>query len=89
MYILRMFIPPLSGVYGNEKGEILDCSCGYLCATCRCPHGDVCLHGQELASGAKVSIEQARAIALKAAPGKITDQELESLRAADFAIPST
>jgi uncharacterized membrane protein YkoI len=42
-----------------------------------------------LASGAKVSIEQARAIALKAAPGKITDQELESLRAADFAIPST
>lgn len=33
--------------------------------------------GQELASGAKVSIEQARAIALKAAPGKITDQELE------------
>lgn len=33
--------------------------------------------GQELALGAKVSIEQARAIALKAAPGKITDQELE------------
>jgi uncharacterized membrane protein YkoI len=33
--------------------------------------------GQELASGAKVSVEQARAIALKAAPGKISDQELE------------
>ena len=33
--------------------------------------------GQELASGAKVSIEQARAIATKAAPGKITDEELE------------
>ena len=33
--------------------------------------------GQELASGAKVSIDQARAIALKAVPGKITDQELE------------
>ena len=33
--------------------------------------------GQELASGAKVGIEQARAIALKAAPGKIIDEELE------------
>ena len=33
--------------------------------------------GEELASGAKVSIAQARAIALKAAPGEISDQELE------------
>ncbi|MGC2414395.1 MAG: PepSY domain-containing protein [Stellaceae bacterium] len=33
--------------------------------------------GEELASGAKVTIDQARAIALKAAPGKISDQELE------------
>jgi uncharacterized membrane protein YkoI len=33
--------------------------------------------GQELASGAKVGIDQARAIALKAVLGKITDQELE------------
>ena len=33
--------------------------------------------GQELAKEAKVGIEQARAIALKAHPGKITDQELE------------
>ena len=33
--------------------------------------------GQELASAAKVSISQARAIALKAVPGKVTDQELE------------
>jgi uncharacterized membrane protein YkoI len=33
--------------------------------------------GEELASGAKVSIEQARAIALKTVHGKITDQELE------------
>jgi uncharacterized membrane protein YkoI len=33
--------------------------------------------GQELASGAKVGIEQARAIALKAVPGEITDEELE------------
>jgi uncharacterized membrane protein YkoI len=36
--------------------------------------------GQELAPSAKVSIEQARAIALKAAPGKITDEELEKER---------
>lgn len=33
--------------------------------------------GQELASQAKTSISQARAIALKAHPGKITDEELE------------
>ena len=33
--------------------------------------------GQKLAGEAKVSIEQARAIALKAHPGKITDEELE------------
>ena len=33
--------------------------------------------GQELAGEAKISIEQARAIALKAHPGKITDEELE------------
>ena len=33
--------------------------------------------GQELAKDAKVGIEQARAIALKAHPGKITDEELE------------
>ncbi len=33
--------------------------------------------GQELASQAKVSLLQARAIALKAASGTITDQELE------------
>jgi uncharacterized membrane protein YkoI len=33
--------------------------------------------GQELAKGAKVGIDQARAIALRAHPGKITDEELE------------
>jgi len=33
--------------------------------------------GQELAKHANVSIEQARAIALKAHPGTITDEELE------------
>ena len=33
--------------------------------------------GHELANQAKVSITEARAIALKAHPGKITDEELE------------
>jgi len=33
--------------------------------------------GQEHAAEAKISIEQARAIALKAHPGKVTDEELE------------
>lgn len=33
--------------------------------------------GQELASGAKLSLAEARTIALKARPGKIIDQELE------------
>lgn len=33
--------------------------------------------GQELATQAKVTIEHARELALKAHPGKITDQELE------------
>ncbi|OKO69343.1 peptidase M4 [Bradyrhizobium sp. NAS80.1] len=33
--------------------------------------------GQKLAKHAKVSIAEARAIALKAHPGKITDEELE------------
>jgi uncharacterized membrane protein YkoI len=33
--------------------------------------------GHELASGAQVSIDQARALALKTVPGQITDEELE------------
>jgi uncharacterized membrane protein YkoI len=33
--------------------------------------------GQELAANAKISLDQARAIALKARPGSVTDQELE------------
>jgi uncharacterized membrane protein YkoI len=36
--------------------------------------------GQELARNAKISIRQARAIALKAHPGEITDEELEKER---------
>jgi hypothetical protein len=36
--------------------------------------------GHELAKDAKISIKQARAIALKAHPGEITDEELEKER---------
>jgi uncharacterized membrane protein YkoI len=36
--------------------------------------------GQELANRTKISIVEARAIALKAHPGKITDEELEKER---------
>jgi uncharacterized membrane protein YkoI len=34
-------------------------------------------HGHELAGQSKITLAQARAIALKARPGKIVDQELE------------
>lgn len=34
--------------------------------------------GEELASGAQVEIDQARAIALKTVPGEISDEELET-----------
>ena len=36
--------------------------------------------GEDLANQAKVTLEQARAIALQAHPGKITDEELEKER---------
>jgi uncharacterized membrane protein YkoI len=36
--------------------------------------------GQELAGKAKITIDQARSIALKAHPGAITDEELEKER---------
>ena len=36
--------------------------------------------GQQLAGKTKITIEQARAIALKAHPGRITDEELERER---------
>jgi hypothetical protein len=46
--------------------------------------------GQELASGAQVTIDQARAIALKTVPGQITDEELGRKKvAAASDIPST
>lgn len=36
--------------------------------------------GQQYANEAKVTLEQARAVALKVVPGKITDEELEKER---------
>ena len=39
--------------------------------------GALAYTGQELAKDAKITITKARQIALKAHPGKITDQELE------------
>src|SRR5690348_8601026 len=48
--------------------------CGLIIGT---PIAAFAYTGQELAPRAKVSIERARATALKAAPGKITDEELE------------
>ena len=41
------------------------------------PTGSFAYTGQELAGTAKVTIEQARSIALKAHPGAITSEELE------------
>src|ERR1700731_4312015 len=51
---------------------------GALCAVLGgAPMAAFAYTGQELASNARVSIDQARSIALKAAPGKIADEELE------------
>jgi hypothetical protein len=45
--------------------------------------------GEELAKNAKITLSDARVIALKAFPGKITDEELEKEKgAAGYAIPS-
>lgn len=44
------------------------------------PIGAFAYSGQELAGKAKVTIDEARSIALKARPGTITDEELEKER---------
>ena len=46
--------------------------------TAAAPHKAFAYAGQELASQAKVTIEQARATALKTVQGEITDEELEN-----------
>ena len=47
---------------------------GAALATAATAHGYV---GQQLAAKAKITMAQARVIALKAHPGRVTDQELE------------
>ena len=42
------------------------------------PRGAFAYSGEKLAANAKITIDQARTIALKAHPGTITDEELEN-----------
>jgi uncharacterized membrane protein YkoI len=51
--------------------------CGAVSLALLCAWPAMAYTGEKLAKDAKVSVEQARAIALKAHPGKITDEELE------------
>jgi len=50
------------------------------CLVALLPIGAFAYSGQELAGKAKVTIDEARSIALKARPGMITDEELEKER---------
>jgi uncharacterized membrane protein YkoI len=58
-------------------GKYLACCFFTLAATCLPANNALAHTGQELASKAKITIDEARAIALKARPGTITDEELE------------
>ena len=52
--------------------------CGFTAiATSLLASSSLAYTGQELASKAKITIDEARAIALKARPGTVTDEELE------------
>jgi uncharacterized membrane protein YkoI len=51
--------------------------CGAVSLALLCAWPAMAYTGEKLAKDAKVSIEQARKIALKAHPGKLTDEELE------------
>ena len=53
------------------------CCCFTAIATCLLASSSLAYTGQELASKAKITIDEAGAIALKARPGTITDEELE------------
>ena len=46
-------------------------------ATCLLTNGSLAYTGQELAIKAKITIDEARAIALRTRPGTIIDEELE------------
>ena len=58
-------------------GKYLPCCLFTAAATCLLANGSLAYTGQELASKSKITIDEARAIALKARPGTITDEELE------------
>jgi len=58
-------------------GKYLACCLFTAAATCLLANGSLAYTGQELASKSKITIDEARAIALKARPGTITDEELE------------
>jgi hypothetical protein len=63
---MNMSVPRDRGIRYGVLGLALLLACPALAFT-----------GEKLAKDAKVSIGEARAIALKAHPGKITDEELE------------
>jgi uncharacterized membrane protein YkoI len=62
----NMSVPRTCGVVYGALSLVLLLACPALA-----------YRGEDLAKNAKVSISEARAIALKAHPGKITDEELE------------
>jgi hypothetical protein len=67
----------LENAYEYEHPATLSVSCGALSLVLLVTWPALAYTGQKLAKEAKVRIVQARAIALKAHPGKITDEELE------------
>jgi uncharacterized membrane protein YkoI len=56
---------------------LLTAAAGLLAASAHASTPTSHFVGQELAGQAKITLAQARTIALKARPGRITDQELE------------
>ena len=62
----------------NDEIWIDDCRSNLCWNDIRAPSHSFAYTGEKLAKAAKINIEQARAIALKARPGAITDEELEN-----------
>ena len=66
------------GTHEHEKPDAVAASdMGHCVLLCSSP-GLLGFTGEKLAKDARIGIAEARAIALKAHPGKITDEELES-----------
>jgi len=70
---------PLAKANGgsNLLSKYFACYCFAAIATCLLASSSLAYTGQGLASKAKITIDEARTIALKARPGTITDEELE------------